>query len=171
MLHHFAGFFGRIGTVRLACGAICSVFALAGCGPASAPARPDSGTSGQTTGAPRTLRLGVHASREPTDGIIQFAGGGSGAAEHYLTFHAGLTVYDSVGNPQPRLAQKIPTVDDGDWQVLPDGRMEVTWRIRPEARWHDGVPLTADDYLLTLQVLQDPAVRPSVTRERRTHTP
>jgi len=144
--------------MRLAGGAICCVVALAGCAPASAPSRSDGGTAAQTTSAPKTLRLGLHASREPTDGIIQFAGGGSGAAEHYLTFHAGLTVYDSVGNPQPRLAQKIPTVDDGDWQVFPDGQMEVTWKLRPEARWHDGAPLTADDYLLTFQVLQDPAM-------------
>jgi peptide/nickel transport system substrate-binding protein len=138
--------------------AICCFLTLAACAPASAPSRSESSSAGQGVSGPKTLRLGLHASREPTDGIIQFGGGGSGAAEHYLTFHAGLTVYDSAGVPQRRLAQKIPTVDDGDWRVFPDGRMEVTWTLRPEARWHDGAPLTADDFLLSLQVMQDPAM-------------
>jgi peptide/nickel transport system substrate-binding protein len=34
--------------------------------------------------------------------------------------------------------------------------METTWKIRPNARWHDGAPFTADDILFTLQVLGDP---------------
>lgn len=166
MLDRFADHVTKGAAVKLAGGAICVIVALAGCAPAAAPARSESNTAAQTASAPKTLKLGVHSSREPTDGIISFAGGGSGAAEHYLMFHAGLTVYDNLGNPQARLAQKIPTVDEGDWQVFPDGRMEVTWRIRSDARWHDGTTLTADDFLLALQVMQDPGMpirRPAST--------
>jgi peptide/nickel transport system substrate-binding protein len=33
--------------------------------------------------------------------------------------------------------------------------METTWRIRDNAQWHDGTPVTSDDLLFTFQVAQD----------------
>jgi peptide/nickel transport system substrate-binding protein len=136
---------------------LCCGLMLAGCAPASAPTRSD-GSSPQTPAAPKTLRLVMQAAGEPTDGIIVFAGSGSRAVEQYLAFHAGLTVYDPRGEILPRLAQKVPTVDDGDWRVQPDGSMEVTWKLRPDARWHDGAQLTADDFVLGWQVITDAAL-------------
>jgi peptide/nickel transport system substrate-binding protein len=49
----------------------------------------------------------------------------------------------------------VPTLENGLWKLLPDGRMETTWRLRPAARWQDGTPLTADDILFTAAVEQD----------------
>ncbi|HEY7525123.1 MAG TPA: peptide ABC transporter substrate-binding protein [Candidatus Limnocylindrales bacterium] len=42
-----------------------------------------------------------------------------------------------------------------DWTVSTDGR---TWdfRLRDDARWHDGVRVTADDVAFTIRTLQDP---------------
>ena len=39
--------------------------------------------------------------------------------------------------------------------MLPDGRMETTWKLKPSARWHDGTPLTAADLVFTLQAGPD----------------
>jgi peptide/nickel transport system substrate-binding protein len=39
--------------------------------------------------------------------------------------------------------------------VLPDGRMETTWKLRPGIRWHDGEPFTTQDLLFTIQVARD----------------
>jgi len=93
-------------------------------------------------------------SGEPESGVAM---GGSGlrGAEHSWTFHAGLTAYDPQGNLQPRIATKVPTIEDGDWLLLPDGRMELTWKLRPDVKWHDGAPATAADFVLGLQLLQD----------------
>jgi peptide/nickel transport system substrate-binding protein len=95
---------------------------------------------------------------QPTAGLVLNGMGGAGTAEFLLALHAGLTVYDERGNLLPRIAQSVPSVEDGDWKVFPDGRMEVTWKLRPDVRWHDGVGLTADDYVFGMQVITDPEV-------------
>jgi peptide/nickel transport system substrate-binding protein len=58
----------------------------------------------------------------------------------------GLVRLDEQGRPTPDLAQA--------WEVSPDGRV-YTFRLHPEARWHDGVPVTADDVLYTVKTIQD----------------
>jgi peptide/nickel transport system substrate-binding protein len=82
------------------------------------------------------------------------AGSGSADQEHYFIFHGNLTKYDLQGNVIALAAQKVPTLADGDWQVRPDG-MEVTWKLRTDVRWHDGTPLTADDFVFGFQVAID----------------
>src|SRR5262245_35727766 len=97
----------------------------------AAPQGPRSagGSEGQTQSSrpstPKTLRMA--AIREPSDGVVLFAGSGNILAQFGWMFHAGLTVYDAQSNLTPWLARKVPSVEDGDWKVLPDGSMEVTW--------------------------------------------
>ena len=43
------------------------------------------------------------------------------------------------------------------WEVSPDGR-EYTFRIRPEAVWEDGTPITAADAVFTIRRIADPKV-------------
>jgi peptide/nickel transport system substrate-binding protein len=42
------------------------------------------------------------------------------------------------------------------WKVENDGG-RYTFTIRSDARWHDGVPVTADDVVFTIELMQDPA--------------
>jgi len=42
------------------------------------------------------------------------------------------------------------------WTVDDQGRV-WTFYLRPDARWHDGEPVTADDVVYTIDTLQDPA--------------
>src|SRR4051794_2981277 len=44
--------------------------------------------------------------------------------------HAPLSVFDHDGQPIPILAEHLPSLTDGTWQVDPDGSMRVTWRLR-----------------------------------------
>jgi peptide/nickel transport system substrate-binding protein len=67
----------------------------------------------------------------------------------------GLTVLDDRGGRQPLLVESVPTLENGQWRVLPDGRTETTWTLRSGARWHDGEPLTVEDLLFTVQIGQD----------------
>ena len=72
--------------------------------------------------------------------------------------HAGLTYVKADGTRAAQLADAVPTIDSGLWKVFPDGRMETTWRIKPNARWHDGTPLTAEDFIFTAAVERDKAI-------------
>jgi peptide/nickel transport system substrate-binding protein len=69
--------------------------------------------------------------------------------------HAGLTHPNDQGVQLPQLAEAVPTIENGLWKILPDGRMETTWKIRPNARWQDGQPVTTEDLTFTTQVEQD----------------
>lgn len=140
--------------VRAAVPAIMALcFILASCGPATQPGESGS-TDARQRATPKVLRIGMVDSREPDAGIALGAGG-IGGLEHTHTFHAGLTVYDPQGNLTPRVAQKVPTIEGGDWKVFPDGRMETTWKLRPDVAWHDGTPATASDFVFGLGILQD----------------
>jgi peptide/nickel transport system substrate-binding protein len=104
--------------------------------------------------AATTLRMGMHAGEEPSAerGGLAYNGDDPG-----FIFHSALTIYDSsTGVLQPWLAERVPTVENGDWVVFPDGRMEVTWKLRPNVLWHDGTPLTAEDFVFGFKVTMDP---------------
>jgi peptide/nickel transport system substrate-binding protein len=48
----------------------------------------------------------------------------------------------------PELATEVPTVESGAVKVS-GNRMTVTWKLRNNARWHDGVPFTSRDVKAT----------------------
>ena len=59
-----------------------------------------------------------------------------------------------------RLNERSEVVPDlaRDWEITlgPDG-VAYTFHLRSDAVWHDGDPLTADDVVFTLNLLQDPS--------------
>src|SRR6058998_1441272 len=59
-----------------------------------------------------------------------------------------LARYDSLLVPRPYLAR--------NWRWS-DGGRTLTFRLRRDVRWHDGVPTTARDVVWTLQAARDPA--------------
>ena len=50
----------------------------------------------------------------------------------------GLVTNDERLNVVPVLAAEIPTVSNGGVRLRADGGMDVTWKLRPNVRWHDG---------------------------------
>lgn len=56
-----------------------------------------------------------------------------------------LVEFDEKLKPYSRLAEKIPTLKDGDWEMLPRKKMRVTYRLKRGYTWHDGRPVTALD--------------------------
>ena len=87
-----------------------------------------------------------------------YSGTSSGGAYSFAELYMQGLVTSGVTSsaPEPRIAAELPSIDRGTAQVLPDGKMRVTWKIRPDARWADGNDLTARDYLLGFEVLKDP---------------
>jgi peptide/nickel transport system substrate-binding protein len=83
-------------------------------------------------------------------------GGGTEAVHEIAS--AGLVSLDASGNVEPRLAMKLPSLSDGTMEILPDGRMQATWKLRPGVTWQDGAPFTADDVVFGWEVSTHPAV-------------
>jgi len=105
-------------------------------------------TSSEATDAPvavdRTLRIVMRT--EPFD-LTDGASGRNNITKAMFT--EGLSKVDAEGNPTPVLLQSLPTLNSSDWRVFSDGRMETTYRLRPNVTWHDGAAFTADDIVFT----------------------
>jgi peptide/nickel transport system substrate-binding protein len=66
-------------------------------------------------------------------------------------FIAGLVNLDRDEAPYGVLAAVVPQLNTDSWRLFPDGRMETVFRLRPGLTWHDGTPLTADDFVFARQ--------------------
>src|SRR5438093_118822 len=71
-------------------------------------------------------------------------------------FNASLAVLDQRALPRPRLAEAVPQLNTDSWRVLPDGRMETTWKLKPDLVWHDGTPLSAEDFVFAWRLYSTP---------------
>lgn len=79
-----------------------------------------------------------------------------GAGEFEELVSVGMTGGQGQGEGfQARIAEAVPSTENGLWQVNPDGTMRVTWKIRGDATFHDGTPVTADDFLFKMRLEQD----------------
>src|SRR5438093_4538733 len=129
---------------------------LSACAPAPPAVGGGASTSPSTASEPRgTLR--VAWTREAETLSPKFLAGG-GAGEYTWMFSSALVMRDFANVPRPTLARELPTQENGGWIVNPDGSMVTTYRLREDARWHDGVPITAADYAFAYRVYSDPAM-------------
>jgi peptide/nickel transport system substrate-binding protein len=129
---------------------------MAGCATAQRP------EGERSPGLPVTMsqRLTAAVGAEPatlSTTVVQTGPGGTipGLSDVEQFLHAGLAVKNDRGALVPRLADMVPTVDNGRWRVEPDGRMETVWRVKPTISWHDGAPFSVEDLLFTAQVGRD----------------
>lgn len=75
-----------------------------------------------------------------------------------------LSVYDDQWNLMSDLAVEVPTVENGGIALEPGGGMVTRFKIRPDATWSDGVPVTARDFTFCYDVTMDPK-QPAITRD------
>ncbi len=66
-----------------------------------------------------------------------------------------LASYNNQGNLVPFLAESIPTQENGG--VAADGK-SVTWKLKQNVKWSDGIPFTAKDVVFTYEFLSNPDV-------------
>src|ERR1044072_1770912 len=57
----------------------------------------------------------------------------------------GLVTADEKMNITPVPAAATPALENGGGKQRPDGGMDVTWKLRPGIKWHDGKPHTSAD--------------------------
>lgn len=112
----------------------CLLVLLGGCGkkePAAGPAH--------ASAAKKILHYGNGSEPQDLDPHAS-----TGIPEHhlYLTFFEGLVAEDPQLNIIPAIAEK--------WDISPDRRV-YTFHLRANARWSDGAPITADDFVQSYQ--------------------
>ncbi|MEA2639092.1 MAG: peptide/nickel transport system substrate-binding protein [Chloroflexota bacterium] len=142
---------------------ILSLALMAGC--ATAPAATTSqsqpaASGGQAQTAPaqeRTLNVGVRtepitASARPLQSV--------GIKVKFITrlFNASFDLIDDKGSARPYLAEALPQLGTDTWKVNADGTMDTSYHLKPNLTWHDGQPLTADDFVFAWKVFTNPSL-------------
>lgn len=122
---------------------------------------PGAATQGQRESgpAPERTRTMIMLSRVEPPSLaalpLQSAGQRNSAPE---LFNATLDYIDERGEPHPYLAEAIPELQTPSWRLLPDGRMETSYRLKPNLTWHDGRPLAAEDFVFAWRVYSAPEI-------------
>ena len=108
---------------------------LLGCGKKSAEAAAGAGLSTTATAPKKILHYGNGAEPQDLDPHTT-----TGVPEHrlHLTFFEGLVSEDPQQNIIPGMAEK--------WEISSDG-LVYTFHLRADAKWSNGEPLTAEDFL------------------------
>ncbi len=116
-------------------------------------------SASQPAAQPKHIVAAIRGDPTTLNDAISGAAGGSsvaGVREIEQLLNAGLGVISDQSTLLPLLAETVPSVENGQWKLLADGRMETTWRIKANARWQDGTPFTADDVAFSIMIGQDP---------------
>ena len=109
----------------------------------------------QPSNAPRTL---VIASNTEVLSLLPKMLGPTNPTRTTRLFNAALALTDPRGEPRPYLAEELPRLNTASWTLLPDGKMETTWRLRQALTWHDGEPLDAEDFAFGWRVYANPGL-------------
>jgi peptide/nickel transport system substrate-binding protein len=99
---------------------------------------------------PGVLRIGVY---RDVDTLSPILSGQSAASDIAQLVFSGLSRYDDKGHQIPDAAVAIPSRENGG--ISADGKT-ITYRLRHDVTFSDGVPLTADDVVFTWKTLLDP---------------
>jgi peptide/nickel transport system substrate-binding protein len=131
--------------------------AVAACAPAMPRATDGAPQVAQpASSAPqRTLVLGIRG-EPPTLASKELVGFSGALRDLQIVFNADLDGKDERGVAYPYLAEALPQLGTDSWRVLPDGRMETTYRLKPDLTWHDGAPLSSEDFVFSWQVYATP---------------
>src|SRR5512140_3641157 len=132
---------------------IAASIALTGCGPQpQAPAAP-------TTVAPTAAPVATQPP-EPKQATLSLTSNPESMNPLYASTWYTEVVFDMIlmplwniddqGQHQMELAEELPTLQNGG--VSADGT-EITLKLRKDANWSDGTPVTADDVVFTYDMI------------------
>lgn len=139
--------------------------AVAGCGPSSPGSSRSAApigvlTPGAPTGQIKTIRI-VLAQDLRGIGL-----GETGGQTFFNEIHSnGLVTSDrDAWRPIPQIAERVPSLDNGLIELLPDGRMKTTYPLRKDVTWQDGTPFTAKDMEFSYELNNDRSL-PTLSRQ------
>ncbi|HEY3118599.1 MAG TPA: ABC transporter substrate-binding protein [Chloroflexota bacterium] len=78
--------------------------------------------------------------------------------DHTSIFNADISLLDDRGAPIPYLVEALPQLRSEGWQVFADGRLLTVYHLRPNLTWHDGSPLSAEDFIFGYRVYSAPEI-------------
>ena len=108
--------------------------------------------SGQNAGTiPGTLRVAIQS--EPINLNPILASNTTDGFVDGLIFDF-LVTADAKGNPQPDLADPVPTLENGG--ISKDG-LTITYHLKHGVKWHDGEPFTSKDVKFSWQAVMSKA--------------
>ena len=127
--------------------AVAALFSLAACSKVTQSA---GGVGHNSWTIPGVVRTTINTDVNSFDPIIAQL-----YAENYVqeAVFSGLLKYDSKGDLIGDLATDVPTLENGG--ISKDGK-SITYHLRPNALWQDGVPVTAADVRFTYDLIMDP---------------
>ena len=119
---------------------------------------PGSGQSQARSQTPKVITWAIQ--QEPTDVTsLSGLGGTRGPSSAFRQIaHARLVRDDNTVSPVADLASELPSPEKGTWRINPDGTMQTIWKLRPNIKWHDGVPFTAADLVFWYTVIRDESI-------------
>ena len=85
---------------------------------------------------------------------------GTAVAGNLIYGQPGLVGIDDLMRPEPELATDVPTLDNGEAVMVGDGadqHLETTFRLRQNATFSDGTPVTANDVVFSWKLSLNPA--------------
>ncbi len=125
----------------------------AGPAPQGSPGASNAGGTSAPTST-RTLRIVIRSEPGSIAGTLLIPSGITTTTERRI-FNASLVLLDDNSKPRPYLAEALPQLNSDSWRVFPDGRMEVTFKLKPNLAWHDGTTLTAEDFVFAHEVYRN----------------
>ncbi|HZT06944.1 MAG TPA: ABC transporter substrate-binding protein [Chloroflexota bacterium] len=154
---------------RLFCltvGLVTAMAVLAACGPSTtrlSTSEKDSPPA-RETGRTKSITIGVTSHVGSMGNMLGSTTVGGWVSVNELHTNGLVTSDVHTRRPVGRLAERVPTVEDGSITVLPDGRMRVVYPIRSGVTWQDGAPFTAQDLVFSYRVDGDQGL-PNNTRD------
>ncbi|HZT08843.1 MAG TPA: ABC transporter substrate-binding protein [Chloroflexota bacterium] len=145
--------------LTMVCG--LATLAVAAC-TGAVPSRPaasgtEAGQQAQATHKVLTMGITTIIDAFSIAGSSTTTGGGLGIIE--IHSQAMFTADKTTGRPIPRLLAEQPTTDNGGLRLTDDGGMISTYKLRPDVKWADGTPLTAQDLLFSFRVAKSGIVQ------------
>jgi peptide/nickel transport system substrate-binding protein len=142
--------------MRIALLAVLVVASIA-CTATPGPAAPQaSGETAPTASRTQTLVLATRSELDTLTGKALGSRGGVGDSSARRLFNADFALLDERGAARPYLAEALPQLNTETWRLLPEGRMETTYRLKPGLTWHDGAAVSAQDFVFAWRVYATP---------------
>lgn len=147
-------------TVQLA---VIALLMLAACAPGAPPASTPAGGREPQRAAPQRTLVIAFRGELPSLAARPLVPFSMALNPGLFIFNATLDISDERDNPRPYLAEALPELNTETWRVFPDGRMETSYRLRPNLTWHDGTPLHAEDFVFAWRVYSTPQLGAATT--------
>jgi peptide/nickel transport system substrate-binding protein len=137
-----------------------SILVLAACAPTAPAVSPNAHSEGnqasQPQGAPQPTLVIIARGEPPSLAARELVPFSGALRPPVRLFNATLDYVDERGQAHAYLSSALPQINTDSWRIFPDGRMETSYHLQPNLTWHDGTPLSAEDFVFAWRVYSNP---------------